>query len=326
MRKANMIGQAPKCLRLLPVALLAVALLATSPVAADKGLKVEGAILTRDVSPGQIVTHRMTVSIGAGHEATEIAVRAAHFSHSLAGTYQLLETAGNADLTAFPFITLDKESFHLEPGGSQVVTATIQVPQNVGAGSRYALISISTGATGAGAVGTISAVNVPISLTVKDTPLQRQGEITRLTLETAGGQTLDIATIFLNTGNHHYRIKGEIVINRFRGQTLTTIPVPLISGSIVPDNKRQLKARYSPEETLAEGVYIVKSSVMMEDDTVLDAEMVAFEVTDTGITVLPEVPDGGAAIDWLMFGVIVGGAVAVGLAIIFVRRKVIRRY
>lgn len=308
-------------LRLLPVFLVALALLVPSAVAADRGLTVEGAILFREVSPGQTVTHSMTVSIGAGHAATEITVRAAHFSHSLTGTYQLLETAGNAALTAFPFITLDKESFYLEPGGSEVVTATIQVPQDVGAGSRYALINIRTGATGDGAVGTISAVNVPIGLTVKDTLLHRQGEIIALTLEPAGGQALDIAIIFRNTGNHHYRIKGEIVISRFRGQTLTTIAVPRISGSTVPDNERQLKAKYSPEEALAEGVYIVKFSVMLEDDTVVDEKRAAFEVTQTGIVILPEAPEEDAAVDWLMFGVIVGGAVAVGLVIILVRRR-----
>lgn len=315
-----------RSLRLLPVVLIVLTVLAAPPVgAADKGLTVQGAILSRNVTAGQNLTHKMTISIGTDDEATDITVRMGHLGQSLTGTYQLLDTAPNPDLSALSFITLDKESFHLEPGGSDVVTATIQIPADVGAGGRYALINIKTGATGGGSVGTISAVNVPIALTVKDTALSHQGEITDLTLEAAGGQTLNIDTIFHNTGNHHYRIKGEIIISKFQGKTLKTIPVPLTSSSIIPEMSLRLNAKYEPEGVLAKGIYIVKSSVMLEDGTVLDEERAAFEVTETGIEILSEVPAAGKPINWLMVGGIAGGAVAAGLIAFFVRRRR-RRY
>ena len=322
-----MMRLALKSLRLLPVVLIVLMLLAAPPVAADKGLKVEGAILTATVTPGQNLTHEMTVSIGTDDEATDITVRVGEFGQSLTGTYELLETVGNSSLSACPFITLDKESFHLEPGGAEVVTATIRVPADVGAGGRYALIHIETGPTGGGGVGTISAVNVPVALRVKDTTLLRQGEITELDIEVAGGQTLNLDTIFHNTGNYHFQIKGEITISKFKGQTLKNIPVPLISGPIIPNMSLQLEAKYEPEKALAKGIYIVKSQVMLEDGTVLAETTAAFRVTDTdnGIVILPEVPQEGKPINWLMLGGIIGGVVAIGLVIFFLRRRR-RRY
>jgi len=310
-----------KSLRLLPVVLIVMMLLPAPPVAADKGLKVEGAILAVNVTPGQNLTYEMTVSIGTDDEATDITVRVGEFGQSLTGTYELLETAGNVSLSAVPFITLDKESFHLEPGGSEVVTATIQIPDDVGAGGRYALINIQTGVTGGGGVGTISAVNVPVALTVTNTTLLRQGEITELDIEVAGGQTLNLDTIFHNTGNYHFRIKGQITISKFKGQTLKTIPLPLTSGSIIPDMSLQFKTNYQPEKVLAKGIYIVKSQVMLADGTVLAEKRAAFQVTDTGIEILAEVPAEGKPINWLMLGGIIGGVVAAGLIAFFVRRR-----
>ena len=316
-----MMRSALKSLRLLPVVLIVMMLLAAPPVAADKGLKVEGAILAANVTPGQNLTHEMTVSIGTDDEVTDITVRVGEFGQSLTGTYELLETAGNNSLSAVPFITLDKESFHLEPGGSEVVTATIQIPDDVGAGGRYALINIQTGPTGGGGVGTISAVNVPVALTIENTTLVRQGEITELDIEAAGGQILNLNTIFHNTGNYHFRIKGQITISKFKGQTLKAIPLPLTSGSIIPGMSLQFKANYQPEKALAKGIYIVKSQVMLADGTVLAEKRAAFQVTNNGTVILAEVPAEGKPINWLMLGGIIGGAVAIGLVIFFVRRR-----
>jgi hypothetical protein len=310
-----------KFLGLLPAVMI---LLAASPVsAADNGLTVQGAILAADVSPGQNLTHKMTVSIGTGDPATEITVRVGHFGQSLSGSSELLETAGNTDLSARDFITLDKESFPLEPGGSEVVTATIQVPLDVGSGGRYALINISTGAAGGGGVGMIVAVNVPILLTVKNTTLTRQGEITGLDMEAAGEQTFDISTIFHNTGNYHFKVNGEITISNSQWQTLGNISVPLASTSIIPDMSLRLTATYSPQEALPEGIYIVKSRVMLEDSTVLDEESAAFEVTESGISPVPLPSNDTTPVNWLIIGII-GGVVVIGLLVFFLVKRRVR--
>jgi hypothetical protein len=313
-----------KFLRLLPVVLIVLAFLAASPAsAAENGLRVQGAILQADVSPGQNLTHKMTVSIGTEDPATEITVRLGGYGQALSGASELLETADNTDFSARAFITLDKESFHLEPGGSEVVTATIQVPLDVGAGGRYALINIKTGAAGGGGVGMITAVNVPIVLTVKDTTLTRQGEITGLNIEVAGGQTLNIDTIFHNTGNYHFRIQGNITISKFQGKTLKTIPVPLTSSSIIPEMSLRLSAQYEPEAVLAKGIYIVKSQVMLDDGTVLAEERAAFQVTESGVSPVPLPSNDTTPVNWLIIGII-GGVVVIGLLVFFLVKRRVR--
>jgi hypothetical protein len=319
-----MVKLALRSLRLLPVLLVVLALLASSPVwAADRGLtlKVGGAILMADVSPGQTLTHTMTVSIGTDDQATEITVSIGDFGQSLSGVYELLEPAGNSSLSACPFITLDKESFHLEPGGSEVVTATIQIPQDVGSGGRYALINISTGVTGEGGVGMITAVNVPIFLTVDNTTLNRQGEITGLDMEAASEQTFDISTTFRNTGNYHFKVKGEITISNSQKQTLDDISVPLNSTSIIPGMSLQLQANYSAQEALPEGIYTVKSKVMLEDGTVLDAKQAGFRVSQSGVLRVTPLSNEATPVNWLMLGGIIGGVVAVGLIIFFLVKR-----
>ena len=313
-----------KLLRLLPVVLILLVFLAASPVsAADRGLTVQGLILTASVSPGQNLTHKMTVSIGTEDPATEITVRLGGYGQALSGASELLETAGNADFSARDFITLDKESFHLEPGGSEVVTATIQVPLDVGAGGRYALINIRTGGTGEGGVSMVNAVNVKILLTVKDTTLTRQGEITGLNIEVAEGQTLNIDTIFHNTGNYHFRIQGNITISKFQGKTLKTIPVPLTSSSIIPEMSLRLNAKYEPEAVLAKGIYIVKSQVMLDDGTVLAEKSAAFEVTESGVSPVPLPSNDTTPVNWLIIEII-GGVVVIGLLVFFLVRRRVR--
>jgi hypothetical protein len=313
-----------KLLRLLPVVLILLAFLAASPVsAADRGLTVQGLILTASVSPGQNLTHKMTVSIGTEDPATEITVRLGGYGQALSGASELLETAENADFSARDFITLDKESFHLEPGGSEVVTATIQVPLDVGAGGRYALINIRTGGTGEGGVSMVNAVNVKILLTVKDTTLTRQGEITGLNIEVAEGQTLNIDTIFHNTGNYHFRIQGNITISKFQGKTLKTIPVPLTSSSIIPEMSLRLNAKYEPEAVLAKGIYIVKSQVMLDDGTVLAEKSAAFEVTESGVSPVPLPSNDTTPVNWLIIEII-GGVVVIGLLVFFLVRRRVR--
>jgi hypothetical protein len=312
-----------KFLGLLPVVLIVLAFLAASPAsAAENGLRVQGAILQADVSPGQNLTHKMTVSIGTEDPATEITVRLGGYGQALSGASELLETADNTDFSARAFITLDKESFHLEPGGSEVVTATIQVPLDVGAGGRYALINIKTGATGEGGVGMITAVNVPIVLTVKNTTLTRQGEITGLDMEAAGEGIYDISTIFRNTGNYHLKVNGEITISNSRGQTLGNISVPLTATSIIPGMSLRLTATYNPQEALPEGTYIVKSLVML-DGTILDEERAAFKVTESGVSPVPLPSNDTTPVNWLIIEII-GGVVVIGLLVFFLVKRRVR--
>lgn len=337
---------------LLPAAAIVLALLIAIPVYANPGLKVAGAILVADVSPQATLTHKMTVSLGSGDPATDITVQVGGIGQSLDGAYEFLEAfEDTSQYSARQFITVDKASFHLEPGASQDITATIHILQDVGAGGRYALINIKAGPAGAGQVATVAAVNVPIALTVKDTQLTHQGKITALTTsEAVSGQPVAIFTTFQNTGNHHFKVKGEVTISNSQGEVLDTILMPLTASSVIPTMSLRLRAAFIPKGALAAGVYSVKSKVMLDDSTILDEKEGSFELGQTytppppttpqttqptpavttpippattppATTPLTPSPPAPAAINWPMVGGIAGAVIIVVFLIVILARR-----
>jgi hypothetical protein len=183
--------------------------------------------------------------------------------------------------SARQFVTVDKAAFHLEPGGSEEITATVRIPQDVGDGGRYAMMHIVTTAAATGGVGMAAAVDVPVYLTVNDSQLMHTGEITGVASgEITSGQPINILTDFQSTGNHHFKVKGEVTVTNDRGQTLDIITTPVTSSSILPGMVRQLEASFIPSVVLAVGTYTVGSKVMLEDGTLLAQSSATFEVTD----------------------------------------------
>jgi len=149
----------------------------------------------------------------------------------------------------------------------------------VGAGGRYAIISIATKPTAGPGVNIISAIAVPVYLTVTGSQLIHTGKIIELSVgEAESGPPLHITTIFQNTGNHHYKVKGQVSVVNAQGQVMGNITIPLTTSSIVPEMARQLKAIFMPSGELAAGTYTVYSKVMLEDGSILDQANTTFEV------------------------------------------------
>ena len=87
----------------------------------------------------------MAVSIGASDPATVINVQVEGMTQGSDGSLEVLAASQDTGpYTARPFISVDQNSFPLNSGASQTVTATVQVPQNVGDGQRFAMITIQT--------------------------------------------------------------------------------------------------------------------------------------------------------------------------------------
>jgi hypothetical protein len=268
-----------KCL--VPLALV-VALSLALAAAPALGLSVGNAAMVRNVNPGGTYTHTMTVTIDSDDEATDVSVYVAGLQQSPDGGYQLLDASQDTSrYSARQFVTFDKAAFHLEPGGSEDVTATVTVPQDVGDGGRYAMIHIVTQPAATGGVGMAAAVDVPVYLTVNNSQLIHTGEITGVASgEITSGQPINIWTDFQSTGNHHFKVKGEVTVTNDRGQTLDIITTPVTSSSILPGMVRKLEASFIPSVVLAVGTYTVGSKVMLEDGTLLDQSSTTFEVTD----------------------------------------------
>ena len=201
--------------RYLSVAILLIAasvpLLAAAPVSANPGLNVTNAQIVVGVTPGETFQQTMTVSIGASDPATTITVQVAGVAQSSSGGYILLDSAQDtSQYSARTFVSVDQTSFQLQPGGSQDVTATIQVPQNVGDGARFAVINFATQpSAGSSGVNIITAVDVPVYLTINGSQMTQTGTVTGVTTGTiTNGQPVDITTAFENTGNTYYKVAG----------------------------------------------------------------------------------------------------------------------
>ena len=85
------------------------------------------------------------------------------------GYTTLSPTQDTGAYTARPYITLDTDSFILNPGELKDVRATIHLPPDAGNGGRYALINLHTKLVATGQMGIVSAITVPVMITLKDT-------------------------------------------------------------------------------------------------------------------------------------------------------------
>ncbi len=236
-----------------------------------------------DVIPGETITHQMSLKLGGQDQAMDMAVDVMGFGSSADGSAQAINAAlDTSPYSARSFISVDRPSFHLEPGGSQNITATISVPSNVGVGGRYAIIYIHQQLpAGGGGAGTLAAFNIPVLLTIKGSILSQTGKITEITTDNAvSGQPVEVLTTFQNTGNYHFKIKGDVTISNSKGEILDTINLALTPSSVIPTALRQLKATFIPQGDLPLGVYSIKSRVMLADGTVLDEANGSFEVTE----------------------------------------------
>jgi hypothetical protein len=249
------------------------------PASASPGLGMTGTKWEAEVVPGNDYTHTMTISTQENDPAMDILVDVRGLGQSLEGIYQALEASEDTSpYSARSFITVDKSSLHLEPGDSQEVVATVHVPEDVTVGGRYAIIYLHTQPMGEG-VGIVTAINVPVYLTIKDSQLVHEGKIVGLPpVEAVTGEPVAILTNFQNTGNHLFRVKGEVTVKDAQGKVLDKISIPVTVSPVVPTMTRQLKATFIPPGELPLGSYSVQSKVMLEDGTVLDEASGSFEV------------------------------------------------
>ena len=163
------------------------------------------------------------------------------------------------------------------------MTATINVPRDVGEGGRYAIIHISTQPSAGAGVNILTAIDVPVVLTITGSQLVHTGQVTAVTTgEPVSGQPLPILTTFKNTGNHHFKVKGEVTVSDEHGNPLGIIDMPL-STSIVPGMSRQLRADFSPQSEIPPGVYSISSRVMLGDGTILEESKGSVTVGESGL-------------------------------------------
>jgi hypothetical protein len=357
--KLKILSKSPfKGRQLIPLALVALllGLINLVPVsAAGSGLNVTNALILANVNPGQTLVQKITVNIGSNHPATDITVQITGVSQALDGGFILLDASQDTGAySARTFVSVDKSTFQLQSGASQDITATVQIPQNVGAGGRYAMINIMTGPASGTGVSMREAVNVPVYLTTNGSQINYTGKITQVGAgNIVKGKPLSLFINFQNTGNCHFKIQGSLVVKDPQGKSLGTIAVPITSSSIIPGMTRQLLSVFNLNGDLAPGIYSIDAAVSLENGTILDNANGTFEVKSANSQspaanpaaspssntvnllnstsqVSPNSPtrtinpitQAGGGISWVLGGSIIGGILLIGflLGYLFTRR------
>lgn len=325
------------------LAVLALFAPGASQIEAAPAINVQsGAILIADILAGQTYVHSIVIN-NPSDKPLDLQIAAGGLGQTTDGSnIAVPPDEDTSPYSALDYIDqIDKQTLHLEPGSTETVKATIQVPQNSSPGTRYAMVHISSLPSGDGQVGVIVGVDVPIVLTVPGSNAQLTGEITGLSVpETNSGQPLIIHTTFNNTGNYHFKTKNRITVTNDNGQKVGEAVTALTSSSIIPTFSRLFKATPLLNESLQgppPGTYNVNSEVLLDDGTVLDSKQTSFRISEAppstgsiaGIlenTVSPINPaDKGsivAGISWPLAGGIIGGILVIGiLMVLLLTRK-----
>ena len=293
--------------------------LGASPVLADPGLTVKGALVESEVVPGRGYTHRFTV-VNESDVPMEVLIEPCGFGQALDGAFEALtEDKDVSPYSCRTFFThIDNTAFLLAPGASQQVTAYIDVPPEPGEGSRYGIIYVYAPNAGGQSMGFVPSLDIPVILTVSDTDtLEVSGEISELTVdppESPNGHFL-VKTDLTNTGNHHFKAYNAVALVDDQGTILAESSYPLTASSIIPMYSYRFDSSLTTGGPLPRATYTIQSEVLRRDGTLLDVEAVTFDY----------VPDGAGGQILTMRWFIVGGIVLMILLMALLLMMVTRR-
>lgn len=310
-----------KAKRVLLAGVLIPSFFAFAATVVSTGLEASGAILEVEVAPGEHIRHKMIVCIDDTEPSMGILVEVVGFGQSLdGGNVELDPELDTGPYSARGFLSVSPASFHLEPGGSQRVLLEGEVPADVGAGGRYALVYIHSLPTGGGPVGIALAIDVPVLLTISGTQLVKTGEIMSLNVsEPVSGEPLSVSVVFKNTGNYHFKVFSEGVLKDEGGAVLAHASTTLTSSSIIPSCSRLFELSLSPSSELQPGTYYVRSTVSLEDGTILDGKEARFEIAKPYTPPRPERP--------VPTGLIIGCTLLIGsFLVLMVWRKKVKKH
>jgi hypothetical protein len=254
--------------------------------APDASLGVDNVTGDYTVDPGQILSHHMTVSLGsAAATGLDMQVDARGLSQGPdGGTIATTADQDTTPLSGRAFITsIDHPTFHLDPGGSQAVTATIAIPKSLTAGIRYADIYIHSNATGNTRVGYILATHIPLLLTVAGSSFTEKGSIAKLDVPPVeSGKPISVTATFKNTGDHHFKADADMTLSDASGKQVASEHVPQAGSSILPGVQRAYTAHFGlfdKLEGLPVGTYTAAARILNEDGNVLDSSTTTFQIT-----------------------------------------------
>ncbi|NVO66848.1 hypothetical protein [Methanofollis tationis] len=253
--------------------MLIILFLLLAPVAA---LRVTGAKWEGEVSPGVPAAHTIVVEPSPGEGEMDAVVEVLGFANAPDLSY-----VATGPCSACSSLSVSPTSLHLVPGERATVRATFTPPSS---GCFYALISIRTLPAGEGAMGVVTAVQVPVMLTSPGA-VAETARIDSVDLVTDGAPAVEIWVT--HTGDRHfYGLSGAAEVRDAGGPVIWSGAVDPAAHALVPGSSVRLSIPV--EAALPSGTCRVAARISGGDGTVLDERSVEVAL-DEGAAAFPEV-------------------------------------
>lgn len=265
--------------------ILALIVLFLINIIASSALSVAGVVLDGSISPGDRITHELNVDLEDDEGPMNLTVEIMDWDQQLDGSNYAANESIESSFSARSFFSASPGQFHLVQGGSQKVTLTGIIPEDIGPGGKYAIFSVRSSAMPSAQdqnVGVQVAVNGLIRLTASGSRLNKSGKISHLSLiEATSRAEQRISMIFNNTGNVHYKIIPAAALEDSQGDILAYAELPLTTN-IIPEAARSLELSLKPGRALEAGRYKISANATLEDGTLLAGEELQFEIDSGG--------------------------------------------
>ncbi len=280
--------------RFYPLLLMGILILLVVCPGPAAAINVVGAKYMGTVNAGDTVTHTITISTTATDSPMDIAIDVLGFGQTADQSYSSLSPADDTSpYSARKYITLDTGSFHLNPGETKKITATIVIPKDAGNGGRYAMISLHNAPFMSGTTAYVTAISIPVMITIANSQLQPTGTITEIKAsEPVTGKPLHIITVLKNTGNIlYYSTKNTVTVSDSGGNPIATASTDPSVFAIIPTFT--VNYDLSLDKSLDPGTYNVKSEVSLENGFLIDSKTSPVEVKSPMLAPTQAAPTGG---------------------------------
>lgn len=252
-----------------------------SLVSMSSGIKATGIIFDAEAAPGEKVSHQITIDV-KNESPADFQVAVVDWAQGPDGSNIPAFDNNTHPYSAKGFLKVSPEKFHLEPGGSQKITVSGEVPKDVGDGGRYAIIRVYTvpggNNSGINPVGMSIGMNSVARITIAGSHLVKTGEITQLKVGAPiSDKQQNISIMFNNTGNIHYVVQTEAFLKDSAGNVLTNASAPM-TNNIIPGAMRVIDLSLRPKESLMPGEYNVSAEVRLENGTTLANKETSFKI------------------------------------------------
>jgi hypothetical protein len=247
-------------------------------------LSVQPSLISVSVKPGSSTTVQLTLRAAAD---LNVGVKSQGLSQGTDGSFRAVP----ADQDTSPYslrslISVSPATLQLKAGDTTKLEVTVSVPDNVGDGTRYAIVTITgmpTSPAGSSNVGFGVELGVSAIVQIADTPQTKTGEIKGIDVtQSLPGAPIPVKVSFLNTGNSHYgAVPNELMTTALlldpSSEDLADATASGNQLSVIPSFTRDIALTMSPTKALVDGTkYHLEVGVGLKDGTVLDRKALDF--------------------------------------------------